>query len=68
MIEETQGRGHGVYDAMTTHGRGGGGRLHERARSLRNRSVQRHCCILVQREPSGDVYIKTALRVANIVS
>ena len=48
-----------------THGRGGGGELRERARSSRNRSVQGHYCILLQGEPSGNLYIKTAVTVAD---
>ena len=45
--------------------KGGGGKSHERAGSLRNRSVQGHYCILLQREPSGNIYIKPALTVAD---
>ena len=65
MIEEIQGREYGKFDVMT-HGREGGGKSHERARSLRDRSVQGQYCILMQRESSGNIYIKTALTVANI--
>ena len=44
----------------------GGGKSHGRAGSLRNWSVQGQYCILWQREPSENVYIKTALTVADI--